>query len=97
MTSRSSATGRLFGGEAHRAGRRSAPWGTRSAGSTTPARLPPEYGPLVPDVPQYLEGADGMMFRYNADRTIDAIAPSEVPDSVGVDQYLYIYREMLTS
>ena len=91
-----SATGRLFGGEAHR-GEAFGTMGDAIRWLDYARELPPEYGPLDPDVPQYLEGADGMMFRYNADRTIDAIAPSEVPDSVGVDQYLYIYREMLTS
>ena len=60
-------------------------------------KLPPDYAPLDPSVPQYLEGADGSTFRYNADRSIDTIDPSDVPPSVGLDQYLYIFRDMLTS
>ncbi len=91
-----SSTGRLFGKNADR-GVAFTTMGDAIRWVDYTRKLPPDYGPLDPNVPQYLEGADGSTFRYNADRSIDVIAPSDVPDSVGLDQYLYIFRDMLSS
>jgi RHS repeat-associated protein len=47
--------------------------------------------------PQYLESADGALFRLNEDSTIDAIRASDVPSSVGLGLNLHIFLEVPTS
>ena len=91
-----SSTGRLFGEGADR-GAAFTTMGDAIRWLDYARKLPPDYGPLDPSAPQYLEGADGSTFRYNADRSIDTIDPGDVPASVGLDQYLYIFRDMLSS
>jgi RHS repeat-associated protein len=49
--------------------------------------------------PQYLEGDNGSMYRYGADRTLVPVAPSDIPYRVGIDAMtpLFIFREDLSS